>query len=137
GVPALGPRDVVNGKLDLENARRINETEFKIQTARHRPEVGDIVYSRELSLGWGVILPVDQRVCLSQGMCLFRPHSEIDLRYFVAMLNGPVGRGHAERAATGSAHPHINLSDIKAYVFPLPPTREQKRIVAEIERRLS
>lgn len=137
GVPALGPRDVVGGRLNLAKARLVNDSEFAIQTARHIPEAGDVIYSRELSLGWGVIVPDGQRVCMSQGMCLFRPHPEIHLRYFLAMLNGPVGRKHAEAAATGSAHPHINLGDIKGYEFQLPPLVEQHRIVAEVERRLS
>ena len=101
------------------------------------PRRGDIIYSRELSLGWGAQVPEDQRLCMSQGMRLFRPHSEVNHRYFIAMLNGLVGRKHAEAAATGSAHPHINLGDIKGYVFPLPPLAEQHRIVAEVERRLS
>jgi type I restriction enzyme S subunit len=70
-------------------------------------------------------------------MCLFRPHCAVNLHYFLALLNGPVGRKHAENAAIGSAHPHINLGDIKAYAFPLPPLAEQTRIVAEVERRLS
>jgi type I restriction enzyme R subunit len=43
----------------------------------------------------------------------------------------------ADEAATGSAHPHINLGDIKRFKIPLPPTTEQLRIVAEVERRLS
>jgi len=29
----------------------------------------------------------------------------------------------------------INLTDIKAYIFPFPPTAEQTRVVAEAERR--
>jgi type I restriction enzyme S subunit len=70
-------------------------------------------------------------------MCLFRPHEEINERYFLALLNGPVGRKHAESAAIGSAHPHLNLGDIKAYRFPLPPRAEQTRIVTEVERLLS
>jgi type I restriction enzyme S subunit len=137
GVPALGPRDVVGGKLNVLEARVVSESEFSIQTARHEPEFGDIVYSRELSLGWGAVVPDGQRLCLSQGMCLFRPHSDVKLGYFLAVLNGPVGRKQAEGAAIGSAHPHINLGDIKSYIFPVPPCAEQTRIVAEVERRLS
>lgn len=137
GCPALGPRDVVGGRLNLKSARLVDDSEFAIQTQRHVPQAGDVVYSRELSLGWGAVIPQGARVCLSQGMCVFRPHADVELRYFVALLNGPVGRKYAEAAATGSAHPHINLGDIKAYVFPLPPFAEQKRIVAEVERRLS
>ncbi|MGH7788041.1 MAG: restriction endonuclease subunit S [Candidatus Binatia bacterium] len=137
GVPALGPRDVVNGRLNLTNARRVNESEFAVQTARHRPEPGDVVFSRELSLGWAAELPAGSRVCLSQGMCLFRPHADLLTNYLLIVLNGPVGRQQSERAATGSAHPHINLGDIKTYRIPLPPLAEQHRIVAEVERRLS
>ncbi|MBA5866945.1 MAG: hypothetical protein GDA67_09670 [Nitrospira sp. CR1.3] len=137
GVPALGPRDVVGGKLNVKDARRVNDTEYAIQTARHVPQAGDIVYSRELSLGWGAVIPPAARVCLSQGMCLFRPQEGVDPRYFMIVLNGPLGRHQAELAATGSAHPHINLGDIKKYSVPLPPSAEQEQIVAEVERRLS
>ena len=70
-------------------------------------------------------------------MCLFRPHRNVNVRYFLALLNGPVGRKYAEAEAIESAHPHINLGDIKSYTFPLPPLAEQARIVAEVERRLS
>jgi type I restriction enzyme, S subunit len=108
GFPALGPRDVVGGVLDLRKTRRVDESEFAVQTRRRLPESGDIIYSRELSYGWGVIVPPGQRVCMSQGMCLFRPSDAIDLRYFVQALNGPVGRRQAEAAATGSAHPHMS-----------------------------
>ena len=39
--------------------------------------------------------------------------------------------------ADGSNVPQINHDDIKTLVVPLPPLAEQRRIVAEIDRRLS
>ena len=137
GVPALGPRDVVYGRIILTEARLVNEEEFAIQTERRIPQVGDIVYSRELSYGWAAAIPENVRLCLSQGMCLFRPHHSISGEYILQVLNGPVGRAQATNVATGSAHPHINLGDIKSYRIPLPPTAEQSRIVRELEDRLS
>jgi type I restriction enzyme, S subunit len=137
GVPALGPRDVVAGELNVTDARLVDEAEYATQTERHVPEAGDIVYSRELSLGWAAILPPGLRVCLSQGMCLFRPHEAVNPRYFMIVLNGPHGRHQAELAATGSAHPHVNLGDIRKYSIPIPPSPEQEQLVAEVERRLS
>lgn len=137
GIPALGPRDVVNGVIDLQKTRLVDEAEFAVQTARRVPVADDIIYSRELSLGWAALVPENARICLSQGMCLFRTHESVLSRYLLIVLNGPVGRAQALRGATGSAHPHINLSDIKAYGIPLPPTAEQRRIVAEVERRVS
>lgn len=137
GFPALGPRDIVEGCVNLDNARLVDEAEFSIQTKRRVPQQGDIIYSRELSYGWAAMVPAGTRVCLSQGMCLFRPHESVSSRYLMMVLNGPLGRSQASTAATGSAHPHINLGDIKAYRIPLPPSAEQHRIIAELDRRLS
>jgi len=128
GIPALRPRDVVNGELNLSEAARVSETEYEVQTKRRRPAPGDIVYSRELSYGWATMLPESPRVCLSQGMCIFRPSHEVDAKYLLYMLNGPIGRQQAEHAAVGTAHPHINLSDIKSYLIPFVPMPEQREI---------
>src|SRR5262249_15013148 len=121
GLPALGPRDVVNGCLDLNGARLVDDTEFAIQTARRIPQAGDVLYSRELSCGWAAEVPSGVRLCLSQGMCLFRMHEAIATDYVIAVINGPLGRAQAAKAAAGTAHPHVNLSDIKSYCIPLPP----------------
>lgn len=42
-----------------------------------------------------------------------------------------------DEAVTGSAHPYINLGDIKRFQIPLSPTTERQRIVVEVARRLS
>ena len=68
GIPALRPRDVVNGVLNLDSAARVSEEEYEVQSKRHKPRPGDIVYSRELSYGWAALLPESPPICLSQGM---------------------------------------------------------------------
>jgi type I restriction enzyme, S subunit len=133
GIPALRPRDVVNGKLNLAGALRVSEEEFEVQSKRYKPSPGDIVYSRELSYGWAAILPESSRVCLSQGMCVFRPSSKLDASFLLYVLNSSVGREQAVRAAVGTAHPHINLGDIKSYLIPLPPLAEQKQITRRLD----
>lgn len=132
GIPALRPRDVVNGKLNLERALRVCEEEYEIQSKRYKPKPGDIVYSRELSYGWAALLPRSPRVCLSQGMCLFRPSSKLDAAFLLYLLNGSIGREQATRAAVGAAHPHINLGDIKSYLIPMPPIETQRQITEQL-----
>jgi type I restriction enzyme, S subunit len=133
GIPALRPRDVVGGTLDLSGAARVSLEECAVQSKRYAPSPGDIVYSRELSYGWGAIVPSSPRVCLSQGMCVFRPAPEIDTAFLLHVLNGPIGREQATHAAVGASHPHINLGDIKAYQIPRPSLREQKQLVKQID----
>ena len=133
GIPALRPRDVVNGILNLAGALRVAESEYEIQSKRYRPTAGDIVYSRELSYGWAAALPETPRVCLSQGMCVFRSSEKLDPTFLLYVLNCSVGREQATRAAVGAAHPHINLDDIKSYSIPFPPLVEQRKIVAKLD----
>jgi type I restriction enzyme S subunit len=136
GIPALRPRDVVHGKLNLDNAARVSESEFQIQTARRVPCAGDVIYSRELSFGWAVETS-SARVCMSQGMVLFRPGPGLLVRWFVHLLNNPSVRKQAQAIATGSAHPHLNLKDIRAYELPLPPRAEQEGIATRLDHLLS
>jgi type I restriction enzyme S subunit len=133
GIPALRPRDVVNGALNLADSMRVSQAEYEIQAKRHKPQSGDIVYSRELSYGWAAVLPLSPQVCLSQGMCLFRPSSNIDTCFLFFVLNSSIGRKQARQAAVGSAHPHINLGDIKAFKIPFPTLETQRKLARQFE----
>ena len=135
GIPALRPRDVVGGRLDLEGAARVPQSEYELQTRRYAPEPGDVAYSRELSLGWAAKLPAT-RVCLSQGMVAIKSGSMLAADYLVHFLNGP-GHAHAVGAQAGSAHPHLNLRDIRALPVPVASLAEQERIVTAIEEAFS
>jgi type I restriction enzyme S subunit len=131
GIPALRPRDVVGGRLDISTAARVSESEYELQTRRYMPAPGDIVYSRELSLGWAATLPATE-VCLSQGMVAMKPGSALVSDYLSHFLNGP-GRASALAAQAGSAHPHLNLRDIRAMPIAVAPRAEQERIVRAID----
>lgn len=121
---ALRPRDVVNGVLDVEGAARVSRAEYELQVARDAPRAGDVVYSRELSYGWAAVVPADDQVCLSQGMVLMRSSTLLP-EFLATFLNSDEARRQAHVAATGSAHPHLNLRDIKRYQVPLAPREDQ------------
>lgn len=136
GYPALRPRDVVGGELRLETSARVSAQEYRLQTVRHTPEAGDIVYSRELSYGWAVELPEKPLVCLSQGMVILRT-SKLLPGFLALFLNSHEGRQQADRAATGTAHPHINIRDIKQYQVPLASHTDQRKVIAKASGLLS
>lgn len=132
GIPALRPRDVVGGVLRLESAARVDLDEFRLQTQRRIPQGGDVVYSRELSYGWAAVIPPDTDVCLSQGMVLLRPDDRMSPEFLALVLNSPIGRTQAEGSAIGSAHPHINLRNIRGYSIPVPAWDVQADLVDQL-----
>ncbi|MBN2872740.1 MAG: restriction endonuclease subunit S, partial [Halothiobacillaceae bacterium] len=126
------------GFLDLSNPEFVTEATYRERISRLKPEPGDILYSREGGI-LGIACPVPNGVelCLGQRMMLMRASASSHPRYLMLVLNSPLTLSVVRRLTGGSAAPHINVGDIKAFGVPLPPLPEQHRIVAEVDRRLS
>jgi type I restriction enzyme S subunit len=70
-------------------------------------------------------------------MMIFRPSIDLDGKFLEAFLNSEAFKKQYAKQITGSASPHLNIGDIRKSLIPLPSLDEQRRIVAEVERRLS
>jgi type I restriction enzyme S subunit len=66
-----------------------------------------------------------------------RPVEGVSPWYLAYRLAADASTGALEKYFTGSTIKHFTGQSLRSYVFPLPPTFEQQRIVAEAERRLS
>lgn len=66
-----------------------------------------------------------------------RPAVGISPWYLAYRLASDASTGVLEKYFTGSTIKHFTGQSLRSYIFPLPPTSEQRRIVAEVERRLS
>ncbi len=67
----------------------------------------------------------------------FKPHPSVLSRYINIVLNSEPVRRRTKGTVHGVGRPRLNLGEIRSIVLPLPPLAEQRRIVAEVERRLS
>jgi type I restriction enzyme S subunit len=125
------------GCILFDKARVVSAETYKDRIRRLKPEVGDILFSREGTIGTTVVVPGGVELCLGQRMMMFRPSNMIISNYFMwAMLSNTFERQWKPKII-GTTSPHINIGDIRHMALPLPPYREQFRIVAEVERRLS
>ncbi len=74
---------------------------------------------------------------MGQRMMLIRAGANVLPTFMTYVLNSPLTLSTVRSLTGGSASPHLNVRDVKAFPLPLPPLAEQHRIVAEVERRLS
>lgn len=131
-VPCIRSSDVGFGVLDLANARRTDEAEYRRCTVRGEPQTDDIVLVREGG-GTGkcaLVLP-EHRFSLGQRVMMLRPdQNKILPKFFLYQLLSPtIQEDHVQPLSKGSASPHLNIGSLRQFPFLLPSVGEQAQIV--------
>jgi type I restriction enzyme S subunit len=134
GVICVRTTNFKAGCLDLSDVRFVSESTYRERTSRLAPKGGDILYSREGGiLGIACMVPSGARLCLGQRMMLLRTIPSIyDSTFLMYVLNSPPILERVRDMTGGSSSPHLNVADIKAFPVPLPPLKEQQRIVRRV-----
>lgn len=136
GIPCIRSPDVGYGTLNIENARRTDEEEYRKRTVRGEPQAEDIVFVREGG-GTGkcaLVLP-SQRFSLGQRVMMLRPNAtKILPRFFLHQLLSPlIQEEQIAPLSKGSASPHLNIGALRRFTLRLPSLDEQSRIVAYLD----
>lgn len=134
-VPCIRSSDVGFGVLDLANARRTDETEYRRRTFRGELQADDIVLVREGG-GTGkcaLVLP-EHRFSLGQRVMMLRPDQDKVLpKFFLYQLLSPtIQEDHIRPLSKGSASPHLNIGSLRQFPFLLPNVAEQAQIVENL-----
>jgi type I restriction enzyme, S subunit len=135
-IPCIRSPDVGFGFLDLQNARRTDEAEYRHRTVRGEPQPDDIVLVREGG-GTGkcaMVLP-GQRFSLGQRVMMLRPNTDRVLpKYVLHQLLSPViQEDHIQPLSKGSASPHLNIGALRKFPFSLPTLDVQRSLVEELD----
>lgn len=132
GIPVVSTGNVKPEKLTLDSARFVSEEDYLILTEGDRiPLQGDIVYSRNASVGSAAMIRSDFKFCLGQDVCLIR--TKINSRFLEILLNSRVVMGQLERALQGSTFKRINIQQIKEFYLLIPSIQLANKIVEFIE----
>jgi type I restriction enzyme S subunit len=137
GIPFLVIGNVRSGEIDFLVTRHVGEAYYKSLDPYRQPKLGDLLYTLVGSYGIPVRVKTDKAFCIQRHMAILRPHEHSPMSYLtLAMASGNVFR-QATAVATGTAQLTVPLAGLRKIAIPLPPIFEQKRIVAEVDRRLS
>ena len=120
---------VKKNKILWDDIEYIPEDEFVKRIQRKKPEVGDVVYTREGAiLGIAAIIDRDCNVALGQRSMLLSPDTNKCLSEFLCVaMNCDSFLDNALKGVAGSASPHINVGDIKSFKMIMPPIELQKQ----------
>ena len=130
---------VKKNRIMWEDIEYIPEEEYIQRIQRKKPEKGDVVYTREGAiLGIAAVIDRDCNVALGQRSMLLSPDRAFCTPEFISVaMNFDSFLDNALKGMSGSASPHINVGDIKAFKMILPPIAQQEAFstfVAQIDK---
>ncbi|MEZ5342010.1 MAG: restriction endonuclease subunit S [Acidimicrobiales bacterium] len=135
GYPVVSPGDATPGRLDLSRAHRFVDSEefHELVSGGRRPQRGDIIYSRNASIGIASYVDTDVEFCMGQDVCLITSRSQSQL-YLMYVLNS-LGVDQLEELKVGSTFSRVNVGQILELEVPFPTSDEQHQIAEHVDRK--
>ncbi len=139
GIPVLRMGNIQNGELDLSDLKYLSVQD--VDVGKTLLERGDLLFNRtnsaELVGKCAVFKGTPSPACFASYLIRVTFISVVP-KLAAAYMNSQFGRryiGQVRSQQVGQAN--VNGTKLAAMPIPLPPLAEQRRIVAEVERRLS
>ena len=140
GAIFIRAQDINTDKLVLKEVAFVNPPRDSAEALRTRVRKNDLLVTiTGANVTKTAKVDVDlEEAYMSQHVALVRPRlSEISDYLYYWIISPAHGRKALEKLAYGAGKPGLNLTNLRELLVALPPLEEQRRIVAEVERRLS
>lgn len=132
GIPLVSTTEISPYMINYRTKRQVSHDELAIMSEGGRqPRVGDIIYSRNASVGSAALVRDDRTICLGQDLCLVRP-STIQPEFLEHFLNSTACLVQLGSYLVGTTFKRVNVDVIKKYALPLPPPEEQMAIAEKV-----
>ena len=130
GVPFMLVSNISSGRINWDTDKYISEETYNVLTKYVKPEKGDILYSAVgATYGVAVVIDCDKRFSFQRHIAHIKPiRKRIDSQFLMCVLNSPIGKNQADRAAVGNAQQTVTLGSLSKFVIPLPSLAEQRDI---------
>ena len=136
GIPFVTVQNLTAGPgISFARLNYVTEKDHAEFWKRANPEKGDILVSKDGTLGVIRVVKTDATFSIFVSVALVKPVMLETTNYFAIALSSP--QVQVQMVPKGSGLQHIHLEDLREDCVPLPPLAEQQRMVAEVERRLS
>lgn len=135
GFPVIRTPNVRHGEFVDADLVFTDKRSYAIWTQRGKPQVGDIVITREAPVGEVCMIPErHSSACLGQRMMLYRPNQDlISPHFFLYALQSRQIQNRLEIISGGSTVGHVRVGDIRNLWMFMPNSFfEQKQIAAAL-----
>ena len=132
GYAFVRPRNVKIEGLDLTDVDFVSRKDFELLTDKHRPGIGDIVFSRNASFGVACYVSDPTPFAIGQDTVIMT-RSNAATKFVYYYLASALAERQVRSVSTGSTFGRIDLGQIRKLPIPVPPKPEQTRIAEMLD----
>ena len=139
GIPYVSTKDFVEpDAIDFEGAKKIATDDFLRLSRKIKPKNGDLLISRYGTIGVVRRVTTDTPFQVSYSVAIVKPIGTRALGgYLTHALRASASQLQMRTYVRASSQPDLGLEYIRQITIALPPVAEQKRILGDLERRIS
>ena len=132
GVPLLTAKNATDNGVTFEKIDYVTKEDAAKFWNRCNPEKGDLLICSRVTIGRSVVVDTEEKFVLMGSVILikfFNDETATFVRNYLRTQSGLLQIGAMKKGMAVNA---IYLKDIRNAVLPLPPIKEQTRIVAKV-----
>jgi type I restriction enzyme S subunit len=134
GIVCVRTSNLGRGTWLWDDLRYVTREEYSDRS--HRGEVlpGDIIVSREGTVGVAAIAPAGMRLCMGQRLIRVRPGPHLTGEYLLRALLRLLSPDVIGRVMVGSTSKHLNVAEFRRMRIPSPPLDLQETYASVADR---
>lgn len=134
GKVAIRTSNLTVGGWIWDDKRYVTEQEYHERSARAYVKPGDIVLSREGTVGVAAIVNPDMEICLGQRLVQIQPNLQLANNHFLLnLILYELAPERIERVMVGATSKHLNLKDLRCMKMITPPIKLQNQFAERIQ----
>jgi type I restriction enzyme S subunit len=128
GVPFLRVTDIQDDRIDWATVKFIPPSEHKDLIARCAPRRGDVLLSKNGTIGIPRFIDWDDDFSIFVSLCLIRPSRKLlSGRYLTAYLKTQSAQRQLRQHAKTGTVTNLHLREIREVLIPVPPFEDQQK----------
>lgn len=126
GIICLRTSNLGKGEWIWDDTRYVTEEEYYTRSKRCEVDPGDIILSREGTVGIAAIVQPGMRICMGQRLVQLRPLSKaVHSEYLLHLLLHDLAPDQIGKLMVGSTSKHLNVRDLRNLKLGVPPLKLQ------------
>lgn len=131
GVPFLRVTDVQNSEIDFNYLKFISPEEHRFLTRRCKPERGDLLLSKNGTIGIPKIVTWDWEFSIFVSLALIKPNSKlISVQFLEQFFKSEYLDEQIKKRSKQGTVTNLHLEEIREFLIPLPPTLAEQQAIA-------